>query len=53
MKHLKPKDHLIGNLNRRQTLKHLLWVKQTGLSFYQIINLKRWSANMEKSILWS
>ena len=52
MKNLKPKDYLIGNLSHRQTLEHLLWVKQTGLSYIQIINIIRWSKNMEKSILW-
>lgn len=54
MKHstIKAKPHLNGDLNHRQTLEHIFWVKLCKLSYTQTIDLKKWAYNTEKRIKW-
>lgn len=49
---IKPKPHLWGNLNHRKTLEHILWIKQIGLSYTQVINVKKSADKLANSIKW-
>jgi len=37
---IKPKPHLKGNLNNKQTLEHIFWIKTLNTSYTEITKLK-------------
>lgn len=49
---IKAKSHLNGNLNHKQTLEHILWIKSCELSYFDVINIKRNAKNIQKNIKW-
>jgi len=37
---IKPKPHLKGSLNNKQTLEHIFWIKKQKTSYTEITKLK-------------
>lgn len=49
---MKSKEHLNGNLNHRQTLEYLQFLRDINVNYTNIIQIKNKVSKIKKSISW-